>query len=96
MLDSKNIADLRLALIRANVATHGRGEEELIAQVRPVIGELLALADAALKIRRACKRPVKEGDAQNSSSVIVSATVLAMRDLDDLEHAHRRAGGSRG
>ena len=88
MIDNKKIADLRLALIRAEVHKGSRTETALLAEVRPVIGELLALADAALKIRKVYKR--RQDQRSHIAWMEMSKTVeTAMRDLDDLEGASR-------
>lgn len=89
MIDNKKIANLRLALIRANLAERGTYyEEELTREIRPFFGELLALADAALKIRKVCKRQETPVFADPRHE-IMSTVALAMRDLDDLEGSSR-------
>jgi hypothetical protein len=96
MIDNKKIANLRLALIRANMAKRGTTcEEELAREIRPFLGELLALADAALKIRKVCKRQEAPVFADPRHE-IVSTVALAMRDLDDLEGAAQRSPKSYG
>ena len=88
MLDNRKIAYLRLALIRAGVNKGQVAETALLAEVRPVIGELLALADAALKIRKVYKR--RQDQRSHIAWMEMSKTVeTAMRDLDDLEGASR-------
>jgi hypothetical protein len=86
MIDRRKIADLRLALIRANIKG-GPNEADLNEVVRPVLGELLALADAALKIRKVCKQRQTAASMEGSRLVIVHTVVEAMRDLDELEGA---------
>jgi hypothetical protein len=80
MLDRKKVANLRLALIRANLRNQsGNSEGELLKEIRPLFGELLALADAALKIRMRYKSlPLND-------RVMVVCSISAMRDLDELE-----------
>ena len=85
MLDRKKVADLRLALIRANMQKFGSNSEgELLCEIRPLFGELLALADAALKIRGVYKQmPVPT--FKDAHVVMAKIAVSAMRDLDELE-----------
>lgn len=88
MLDRKKIADLRLSLVRADVRNQkGSSEEELSTEIRPLIGELLALADAALKIRAVYKDLESEGSPPWSAEVLAEHTCSAMRAFDELEGA---------
>jgi len=89
MIDNKKIADLRLALIRAEVHKGSRTETALLAEVRPVIGELLALADAALKIRTVCRQQGSNVRSSGGQQVVLSVVLGAMSDLDYLEGASR-------
>ena len=87
MLDRKKVADLRLALIRANMqkTADSLAEKELQVTIRPLYGELLALTDAALKIRAVCQQPQTGRTPDGSRLAIVRVVASAMHDLDDLE-----------
>jgi hypothetical protein len=85
-IDRKKVADLRLALIRANLNKPGTlAEGELLSELRPLVGELLALADAALKIRTVYKQRWLADQSAAGRNVVLSVVSSAMRDLEELE-----------
>lgn len=95
-MDRHRIADLRILLIKGEVG--GPMEKgNLLAEIYSCAGELLALADAALKIHDAYSCIVTTGSHRLGQKVpgvwnpLRDAVVSAMRDLDDLERAAREA-----
>lgn len=86
-MDRRRIAELRMLLVE-DAAGGGRRCGDLLAEVRSVIGELLALADAALRIREVYDRPGELQVMQLACRMMLTVS-SAMRDLEHLEVAAR-------
>jgi hypothetical protein len=99
MLDRKKIADIRIALIRSRVGGRQGGllDSSVLRELLvsgSVLGELLALADAALGVRQAYLRlPPGGEDALGAMAALGRAAHGQMVKLDCLEEAARRAEG---
>ena len=90
MIDRRKIAELRLMLvINESPAGSEQTLSDLETAVYPHLGELLALADAALEIRAAAS-----GGALAHISTLGEATRVAMMKLDDLEREAERVKGT--
>jgi hypothetical protein len=92
MMDRRKITELRVLLVKSSVGGE-RERTELLDAVGPVAGELLALADAALKIRAVYQQQDElgaklVGDLRHRSRVS-EVVIAAMMDLDQLEAAAR-------
>lgn len=102
MLNTRDIADLRRLLVRARVGDR-KAYEQLCRQLGDRAGELLALADASLKIRKVYLRGIPEAGVEPPSTThgalaasvsIGGVSLFAMRDLDKLEEDFRLAQGT--
>jgi hypothetical protein len=94
-MDRRRIAELRIMLIKAAAGGDAdRAHEDLLVEVRSNLGELLALADAALRIRDVYNRLIGgEGvlDYFESRSRLIDVVRSSMKELDALEEAAREA-----
>ena len=94
-MDRRRIAELRIMLIKAAVGGDtDREHENLLVELRSNLGELLALADAALRIRDVYNRLIGgEGvlDYFESRSRLIDVVRSSMKELDALEEAAREA-----
>jgi hypothetical protein len=88
-MDRRRIAELRVSLIKDAVG----GDQEhkfLLTEIRPIIGHLLALADAALRIRDTYNQ-LHYHYGVKATMMMGDTVKFAMEELDDLEKAAKEA-----
>lgn len=88
-MDQDQIIRLRILLIKDAVG----GEQErsrLLDEIYPIIGELLALADAGLKIHKACNSLTVTGALERAVQ-IGGIALSAMREFDILKAREKQS-----
>ena len=98
MIDDKKIADLRVLLVKSRALPFRRDlADELQDALDSCAGELLALADAAIKLRALFpNEPWPQWMPEDKAGVVLVRCRNIMRDLESLEGAARKTPGRGG
>lgn len=82
-MNHRDIVDLRLAMIRARVDTSAPNRIALLEAINPHLGELLAAADAFLKIKDSTRITFERFD--NAPALVCAMVKRAVEEFEELQ-----------